>query len=313
MSKPRSTNISTGPTGGSVPTPIRAIPGRADPQCLRQGDRQLLAVACLSAGNRPRPPARATSISTISTCWPAIAPAGRCAPLLTEGLNGVPGKVEAGPPRHLSSAVGLIVKFSSARCRTNGPAPRPSARSTPIWRPFLRKDQLTYEAVRQSIQELVYNLNVPSRWGTQTPFTNLTFDWDLPPRICKIRSRSSAARRCPSPMASFKVEMDRDGPDQPRLYGGDDQGRRQGPGLHLSHPHLQHHPRFPLGERERRPTVRNDGQIRPALFPELSQFGTETQHGPLHVLPAATRSDRAAEARQRIVRQCRADRFGGGW
>ena len=45
---------------------------------------------------------------------------------------------------------------------------------------FVRKDSLSYDDVRQSIQELVYNLNVPSRWGTQTPFTNLTFDWTCP-------------------------------------------------------------------------------------------------------------------------------------
>jgi ribonucleoside-triphosphate reductase len=46
--------------------------------------------------------------------------------------------------------------------------------------PFIRKDNLSYDEVRQSIQELIYNLNVPSRWGTQTPFTNLTFDWTCP-------------------------------------------------------------------------------------------------------------------------------------
>ncbi|MCU7809347.1 MAG: ribonucleoside triphosphate reductase, partial [Candidatus Thiodiazotropha sp. (ex Semelilucina semeliformis)] len=46
--------------------------------------------------------------------------------------------------------------------------------------PFVRKDNLDYEQVRQYIQELIYNLNVPSRWGTQTPFTNLTFDWVCP-------------------------------------------------------------------------------------------------------------------------------------
>jgi ribonucleoside-triphosphate reductase len=46
--------------------------------------------------------------------------------------------------------------------------------------PFVRKDNLSYEQVRQYIQELIYNLNVPSRWGTQTPFTNLTFDWVCP-------------------------------------------------------------------------------------------------------------------------------------
>jgi ribonucleoside-triphosphate reductase len=46
--------------------------------------------------------------------------------------------------------------------------------------PYVRQDHLTYDEVRQGIQELIYNLNVPSRWGTQTPFTNLTFDWVCP-------------------------------------------------------------------------------------------------------------------------------------
>src|SRR3546814_14017708 len=46
--------------------------------------------------------------------------------------------------------------------------------------PYIRKDGLDYVSVKQYIQELIYNLNVPSRWGTQTPFTNLTFDWVCP-------------------------------------------------------------------------------------------------------------------------------------
>src|SRR2546430_17655857 len=46
--------------------------------------------------------------------------------------------------------------------------------------PFVRIDQLTFEQVYQVLQEFVYNLNVPSRWGTQTPFTNLTFDLTCP-------------------------------------------------------------------------------------------------------------------------------------
>jgi ribonucleoside-triphosphate reductase len=49
--------------------------------------------------------------------------------------------------------------------------------------PYVRKDGLSYEQVRQYIQELIYNLNVPSRWGSQTPFTNLTFDWVCPPDL----------------------------------------------------------------------------------------------------------------------------------
>ncbi|HUZ65147.1 MAG TPA: ribonucleoside triphosphate reductase, partial [Acetobacteraceae bacterium] len=96
-----------------------------------------------------------------------------------EGLNGVPGRVEAGPPRHLSSAVGQIVNFLGTLQNEWAGAQAFSSFDT-YMAPFVRKDRLSYEEVRQSIQELVYNLNVPSRWGTQTPFTNLTFDWTCP-------------------------------------------------------------------------------------------------------------------------------------
>ena len=99
--------------------------------------------------------------------------------LLTEGLNGVPGKVEAKPPKHLTSAVGQIVNFLGTLQNEWAGAQAFSSFDT-YMAPFLRKDKLGYEEVRQSIQELIYNLNVPSRWGTQTPFTNLTFDWTCP-------------------------------------------------------------------------------------------------------------------------------------
>ncbi len=110
--------------------------------------------------------------------------AGYCAgwslrTLLTEGLNGVPGKVESAPPKHLSSAVGQIVNFLGTLQNEWAGAQAFSSFDT-YMAAFLRKDNLSYDSVRQSIQELVYNLNVPSRWGTQTPFTNLTFDWTCP-------------------------------------------------------------------------------------------------------------------------------------
>ncbi|MFC7335406.1 ribonucleoside triphosphate reductase [Rhodocista pekingensis] len=110
--------------------------------------------------------------------------AGYCAgwslrTLLTEGLNGVPGKVEAAPPKHLSSAVGQIVNFLGTLQNEWAGAQAFSSFDTYL-APFIRKDNLPYEQVLQCIQELVYNLNVPSRWGTQTPFTNLTFDWTCP-------------------------------------------------------------------------------------------------------------------------------------
>ena len=99
--------------------------------------------------------------------------------LLSEGLNGVTGKVEAGPPKRLSSAVGQIVNFLGTMQNEWAGAQAFSSFDTYL-APYVRKDQLGYEAVRQCMQELVYNLNVPSRWGTQTPFTNLTFDWVCP-------------------------------------------------------------------------------------------------------------------------------------
>ncbi|PZA13761.1 ribonucleoside triphosphate reductase [Rhodopseudomonas palustris] len=99
--------------------------------------------------------------------------------LLTEGLNGVPGKVEASPPKHLSSAIGQIVNFLGTLQNEWAGAQAFSSFDTYL-APFLRKDNLSYADVLQAIQELVYNLNVPSRWGTQTPFTNLTFDWTCP-------------------------------------------------------------------------------------------------------------------------------------
>ena len=110
--------------------------------------------------------------------------AGYCAgwslrTLLHEGLNGVPGKVEAGPPKHMSSAVGQIVNFLGTLQNEWAGAQAFSSFDT-YMAPFVRKDRLDYGQVRQYIQELIYNLNVPSRWGTQTPFTNLTFDWVCP-------------------------------------------------------------------------------------------------------------------------------------
>src|SRR5690554_826831 len=57
--------------------------------------------------------------------------------------------------------------------------------------PFIRKDNLDYATVRQCIQEFVYNLNVPSRWGTQTPFTNITFDWVCPDDLRELLKRGN--------------------------------------------------------------------------------------------------------------------------
>ena len=73
--------------------------------------------------------------------------------------------------------------------------------------PYIRQDGLAYEQVRQCIQELVYNLNVPSRWGTQTPFTNLTFDWVCPDDL-KEQVPVIAGQEMPFAYGDLQVEMD---------------------------------------------------------------------------------------------------------
>ena len=99
--------------------------------------------------------------------------------LLIEGFNGVAGKIEAGPPKHFTSALGQIVNFLGALQNEWAGAQALSSFDTYL-APYVRNDGLDYDHIVQAMQEFVFNLNVPSRWGTQTPFTNLTFDWVCP-------------------------------------------------------------------------------------------------------------------------------------
>ena len=110
--------------------------------------------------------------------------AGYCAgwslkDLLQQGFNGVRGAIAAGPAKHFSSAVGQIVNFLGTLQNEWAGAQAFSSFDT-YMAPFVRLDDMTYDQVKQCMQELIFNLNVPSRWGTQTPFTNLTFDWTCP-------------------------------------------------------------------------------------------------------------------------------------
>ncbi len=137
--------------------------------------------------------------------------AGYCAgwslrQLLHEGLNGVPGKVEAGPPKHMSSAVGQIVNFLGTLQNEWAGAQAFSSFDT-YMAPYIRKDRMSYAEVRQCIQELIYNLNVPSRWGTQTPFTNLTFDWICPEDL-RAEIPVVAGAEMPFAYGDLQAEMD---------------------------------------------------------------------------------------------------------
>ncbi|WP_263476022.1 ribonucleoside triphosphate reductase [Mobiluncus mulieris] len=99
--------------------------------------------------------------------------------LLQQGFNGVTGAIASNPPKHFSSACGQIVNFLGTLQNEWAGAQAFSSFDT-YMAPFVRLDNMTYEEVKQQMQELIYNLNVPSRWGSQCPFTNLTFDWICP-------------------------------------------------------------------------------------------------------------------------------------
>lgn len=99
--------------------------------------------------------------------------------LLLEGFKGVAGKVESSPPKHFRSALGQIVNFFYT---LQGEAAGAQAMSNfdTLLAPFVRADQLSAKEVKQALQEFVFNINIPTRVGFQTPFTNITMDLNVP-------------------------------------------------------------------------------------------------------------------------------------
>lgn len=99
--------------------------------------------------------------------------------LLLEGFKGVAGKVESSPPKHFRSALGQVVNFFYT---LQGEAAGAQAMSNfdTLLAPFIWEDKLSYKQVKQALQEFVFNINIPTRVGFQTPFTNITMDLIVP-------------------------------------------------------------------------------------------------------------------------------------
>ena len=95
--------------------------------------------------------------------------------LLLKGFKGVPGKIESRPPKHFRSALGQVVNFFYTMQGEVAGAQAVSNVDTYL-APFIYYDKLTYKEVKQAMQEFIYNMNVPTRVGFQTPFTNITLD-----------------------------------------------------------------------------------------------------------------------------------------
>ena len=99
--------------------------------------------------------------------------------LIKRGLNGVEGKISSKPAKHLNVLCNQMVNFIGIMQNEWAGAQAFSSFDTYL-APFVKIDNLSYEEVKQCIQSFVFGVNTPSRWGTQSPFTNITIDWKIP-------------------------------------------------------------------------------------------------------------------------------------
>lgn len=126
--------------------------------------------------------------------------------LLKQGFKGVEGKIESAPPRHLRSALGQVVNFFYT---LQGEAAGAQALSNfdTLLAPFIRHDNLDYSEVKQALQEFVFNINIPTRVGFQTPFTNITMDLYVP-SILKDQPVIVSGMEQDTTYSEYQAEMD---------------------------------------------------------------------------------------------------------
>ncbi|MBE6570837.1 MAG: ribonucleoside triphosphate reductase [Ruminococcaceae bacterium] len=99
--------------------------------------------------------------------------------LIEEGLGGVPGKITSAPAKHLATLCNQMVNFLGIMQNEWAGAQAFSSFDTYL-APFVKADNLSYDAVKKCIESFIYGVNTPSRWGTQAPFSNITLDWTVP-------------------------------------------------------------------------------------------------------------------------------------
>jgi len=126
--------------------------------------------------------------------------------LLASGFGGVSGKIESKPPKHLRTALGQAVNFFYTLQGEVAGAQAFSNFDTYL-APFIRYDNLTYDEVKQSLQEFLFNVNVPTRVGFQTPFTNITMDL-TPSKAIGEEAVVIGGAVMPEKYKDFQKEMD---------------------------------------------------------------------------------------------------------
>ena len=107
--------------------------------------------------------------------------------LIQEGLGGVTGKITSAPAKHLATLCNQMVNFLGIMQNEWAGAQAFSSFDTYL-APFVKTDNLSYDAVKKCIESFVYGVNTPPRWGTQAPFSNITLDWTVPADLAELNA-----------------------------------------------------------------------------------------------------------------------------
>ncbi len=126
--------------------------------------------------------------------------------LIQEGLGGVTGKITSAPAKHLATLCNQMVNFLGIMQNEWAGAQAFSSFDTYL-APFVKTDNLSYDAVKKCIESFVYGVNTPSRWGTQAPFSNITLDWTVPNDLAELNA-IVGGKEMPFKYKDCKAEMD---------------------------------------------------------------------------------------------------------
>ncbi len=126
--------------------------------------------------------------------------------LIQEGLGGVTGKITSAPAKHLATLCNQMVNFLGIMQNEWAGAQAFSSFDTYL-APFVKADNLDYDAVKKCIESFIYGVNTPSRWGTQAPFSNITLDWTVPADLAELNC-IVGGKEMPFKYKDCKAEMD---------------------------------------------------------------------------------------------------------
>ena len=126
--------------------------------------------------------------------------------LIQEGLGGVTGKITSAPAKHLATLCNQMVNFLGIMQNEWAGAQAFSSFDTYL-APFVKADNLTYDETKKCIESFIYGVNIPSRWGTQAPFSNITLDWTVPDDLAELHC-IVGGKEMPFRYKDCKKEMD---------------------------------------------------------------------------------------------------------